>query len=208
MRIEIRGAKKRFGRLEVLKGVDLVAPEGRRVALVGPNGSGKSTLIRALLGLIECEGTVLLDGRPPYEARTELAQRLAYVPQIAPALGASPRELVDLVCLTRGLAPSVVAANAERLGLDLAAIERRPFRSLSGGMKQKLLLAIAFSTQASLLVLDEPTASLDEATRATFFAMCGELPCETTMILCSHRLEEVERLTHEAVTLKEGRSAA
>ena len=62
MQIDVRGAVKRFGKVEALRGIDLVVPAGRRVALVGPNGSGKSTLIRALLGLIDCEGVVLLDG--------------------------------------------------------------------------------------------------------------------------------------------------
>ena len=208
MHVEIRGARKRFGKLEVLKGIDLDIPRGERVALVGPNGSGKSTLIRALLGLIDCEGTILLDGHAPYEARIEVAKRLAYVPQVAPALGASPRELIELVCLTRGLTYAAVEKNAARLDLSLAEIERRPFRNLSGGMKQKVLLAIAFAAQPSLLVLDEPTASLDEATRQTFFAMCNELPADTTMILCSHRVEEVSLLTRKVVALKEGRSAA
>ena len=65
MRIELQGAKKRFGKLEALRGVDLTLETGARATLVGPNGSGKSTLIRALLGLIDCEGRVALDGRSP-----------------------------------------------------------------------------------------------------------------------------------------------
>ncbi len=88
MRIEIQGAKKKFGPLEALKDVSLVIPSGRRLALVGPNGTGKSTLIRALLGLIDCRGSVLLDGLSPFDDRVEVARRLAYVPQVAPALGA------------------------------------------------------------------------------------------------------------------------
>jgi ABC-type multidrug transport system ATPase subunit len=205
MRIEVQKATKRFGKLEVLRGVDLVVPRGRRVALVGPNGSGKSTLIRALLGLIDCEGSVSLDGRSPYDARIEVAKRLAYVPQIAPALGASVGELCALVCLTRGLDAADVAAIAARLNLDLEAVRKRPFRHLSGGMKQKVLLALAFAAKPELLVMDEPTASLDEATRQKFFALCRALPEETTVILCSHRLEEVALLTRHVVVMEEGR---
>jgi ABC-2 type transport system ATP-binding protein len=205
MKIEVRGARKRFGRVEVLRGVDLDIPPGRRVALVGPNGSGKSTLIRALLGLIDCEGTVLLDGRSPYEHRVETARRLAYVPQTPPALGASVSEILALVCLTRGLDLGALDGPARALDLQLGPIARRPFRNLSGGTKQKVLLAIAFAAAPSLLVMDEPTASLDEATRSGFFALCRGLPARTTMVLCSHRLDEVAVLADHVVTMAEGR---
>ena len=205
MRIELRGARKRFGKVEALRGIDLTIPGGRRVALVGPNGSGKSTLIRALLGLVDCEGEVRIDGPNPYESRVELARRLAYVPQVAPALGASVNELVALVCLTRGLERGDVERVAGRLALDLESVARRPFRNLSGGSKQKLLLAIAFAARPSLLVLDEPTASLDEDARKRFLELCGELPVSTTVILCSHRLEEVAHLTDHVLALHEGK---
>jgi len=205
MRIELRGARKRFGKVEALRGIDLSIPSGRRVALVGPNGSGKSTLIRALLGLVECEGEVRIDGPDAYESRVELARRLAYVPQVAPALGASVNELVHVVCLTRGLPRADVEAMATRLAIDLGSIGRRPFRALSGGTKQKLLLAIAFAARPSLLVMDEPTASLDEDARRRFLALCTELPPSTTLILCSHRLEEVSHLTDHVLALDEGR---
>lgn len=191
--------------MEALREVSLRFADGDRVALVGPNGSGKSTLLRALLGLIGCEGTMLLDGRPPFEDRIALMLRTAYVPQIAPQLGASVREWLDLIRLTRGLPQNSIIDEAARLNLQLAEILGRPFRHLSGGMKQKLLLAIAFAVRPSLLVLDEPTASLDEATRKSFFKLCQELPKETTMLLCSHRLEEIDSLTTHVVALAEGR---
>jgi ABC-2 type transport system ATP-binding protein len=205
VRIEVQQAKKRFGRIEVLKGVSFEVPQGRRLALVGPNGSGKSTLIRALLGLIECEGSVRLDGRSPFESRIETAKRLAYVPQVAPSLGASAREWVRLVCLTRGLGYDEVTRMTSRLNLDLSDIARRPFRNLSGGMKQKLLLALAFASRPELLVMDEPTASLDEVTRQRFFELCRELAPSTTVILCSHRWEEISLLTQHVLALEEGR---
>lgn len=205
MRIELRGARKRFGKVEALRGIDLTIPGGRRVALVGPNGSGKSTLIRALLGLVDCEGQVRIDGPNPYESRVELARRVAYVPQVAPALGASVNELVSLVCLTRGMERGEVRRMAGRLSLDLESIARQPFRNLSGGTKQKLLVAIAFAAHPSLLVMDEPTASLDEDARRRFLELCSELPLTTTVILCSHRLEEVSQLTDHVLALEEGR---
>lgn len=205
MRIEIRQATKRFGGVQALRGVDLVVPEGRRLALVGPNGSGKSTLVRALLGLIDVGGAVLLDGHSPYESRIEVARKLAYVPQVAPALGATVREVVDLVTLTRGLAVTEVEKVARSLDLSLESVARQPFRNLSGGMKQKLLLAIAFAARPQLLVMDEPTASLDARTRERFFGLCEELGSEVTLILCSHRVEELQKLAQHVVALEEGR---
>ena len=207
MRIEVKAAAKRYGKVEALRGVDLVIPPGRRLALVGPNGSGKSTLLRAMLGLIDCEGTVLLDGRSPYDDRVEVAKKLAYVPQVAPALGATVREVVDLVSLTRGLSAQAIEAVAGTLALDLGAVRARPFRNLSGGMKQKLLLAVAFASKPSLLVLDEPTASLDAVTRDRFFELCQALGPEVTVVLCSHRVEELRQLAQHVVALEDGRVA-
>lgn len=204
MRIELRGVRKRFGRAEALRGLDLTLPAGTRAALVGPNGSGKSTLIRSLLGLLSCEGEVLLDGRSPFADRLETARRLAYVPQIAPQLSATVGEVIRTVALTRGLEPTRIAAIARRLDLDVDTVAIRPFRNLSGGMKQKLLIAAAFAAEASLLVLDEPTASLDARARDRFFALCEEIPSESTMLLCSHRLEELQQLADHVIALEEG----
>lgn len=205
MRIELQGVRKRFGKSEALRGLDLILPAGTRAALIGPNGSGKSTLTRSLLGLLACEGKVLLDGHSPFENRLETARKLAYVPQIAPQLSATVDEVIATVGFTRGLEPARIAAVARRLDLDVEPIRTRPFRNLSGGMKQKLLIAAAFAAEASLLVLDEPTASLDARARERFFELCDEIPAETTVLLCSHRLEELRHLARHVIALDEGR---
>lgn len=205
MRVEIKGAIKRFGRVEALRGVDLLVPAGGRVALVGPNGSGKSTLIRTLLGLIDYEGTVLLDGRSPYDDRVEIAARLAYVPQVAPALSATVGEVVRLVTNTRDLDVAEVSRVASLFDLDLPRASAQVFRNLSGGMKQKLLLSIAFASRPRLMVLDEPTASLDVRAREQFFTLCSQLDPEVTLLLCSHRVEELRHLAARVVALEEGR---
>lgn len=207
MRVEARDVSKRFGRVCALRGVSFEIPAGRRVALVGPNGSGKSTLNRALLGLLRCGGEVLLDGMSPHRERSAVAQRLAYVPQVAPNLAVPVRELLRAVQDLRGLAPAEVAKVASRFDLDLATVARRPFRALSGGMRQKLLVSIALASRASLLVLDEPTGSLDARSREAFFGLFGQVTGETTLLLCSHRLEEVRALVDHVLLLEEGRIA-
>src|SRR5690606_37970169 len=84
---------------------------------------------------------------------------------------------------------------------------RRPFRSLSGGTKQKLLIALALAADASLLILDEPTASLDAGARERFFEQFAALPDTTTLVLCSHRLDEIRPLVAQILQLAEGRVA-
>jgi ABC-2 type transport system ATP-binding protein len=205
VRIETREVAKRFGRTEALRGVSFEAPAGTRLALIGPNGSGKSTLNRVLMGLLACGGSVLLDGRSPFRERVAVARRMAYVPQAMPHLGASVGEVVASVARVRGLSFADVEEVAGRFDLRLAEVARTPVRSLSGGTKQKLLLALAFAARASLLILDEPTGSLDSRSRERFFELVDALPAQTTVLLCSHRLEEVRPLVGSVLALDEGR---
>lgn len=207
MRIELENVAKRFERVVALDGVTGSIPAGARVALIGPNGSGKSTLIRIIMGLLAHDGRVTLDGQDSVRARAAIAPRLAYVPQIAPQTNAPVGEFVRAMCLVRGLDGARVTAIAARLELDLASVLRRPFRSLSGGTRQKVLLALALACSASLYILDEPTASLDAHARQGFFALYEELAADATLILCSHRLEELHRLVDHVILLADGRVA-
>jgi ABC-type multidrug transport system ATPase subunit len=204
VRVEARHVTRHFGKLVALSDVSFTLPEGRRMALVGPNGSGKSTLNRAVLGLLTCEGEILLDDRP-IARRPESARRIAYVPQIAPQLAAPVGELLRAVVRLRGIETDVLEKLCRELGLDVALLGRRPFRSLSGGMKQKLMIALALASHASLLVLDEPTGSLDASSRDRFFQLMERLDRRTSVMLCSHRLEEVRQIVDEVLLLEEGR---
>jgi len=205
MRIDLTDVRKRFGGVEALAGVSLEVASGDRVALVGPNGSGKSTLVRAVMGMVHCEGVVRLDGLDTFTHRTRLAARMAYVPQTAPQLGATVGEVVRAVASLRGLAPHEIGRVAEELALDVGEVRRRPVRALSGGMKQKLLIALALAAPVSLFVMDEPTASLDAHTRETFFRLFRDRADGATLLLSSHRLDEVQRLVDRVVALEEGR---
>ena len=205
MRVELLRVGKHFGDVTALRDVTLAIPSGARVALIGPNGSGKTTLTRAILGVIAHEGEVLLDGLSAFDARARLAGRLAYVPQVAPQMAATVAELVQVVASVRSADPAQIWARARDLDLVPAAIAARPFRSLSGGMKQKVLLALAFAARASLHVLDEPTASLDASARARFYQLYERHAEGATLLLCSHRLEEIRHLVDHVVALADGR---
>ncbi len=203
MRIDGKGVRKRFGRIEALRGIDFSIPSGGKVGLIGPNASGKSTLIRIMLGLLRFEGELLLDGEARHGA--EQAARIAYVPQIAPKFSASVGEVIRAITRVREIAPNDVFACGEEVGIDLRAVERQDFRNLSGGAKQKTLISLALASRASLYVLDEPTASLDTQSRRDLFHLLSERTKDATLVLCSHRLEEIRTLVDRVMVLEEGR---
>jgi ABC-2 type transport system ATP-binding protein len=200
--IELLGVEKRFGNVVALRSIDLNIPAGAKVALIGPNGSGKTTLIRVLLGLVGHRGSVKFDGAEVIPA--EFAARLGYVPQAAPQLAIHCGELVRTVSALRGIPEADIYQVATELDLPLAALAQRPFRALSGGSKQKLLIALALAPRPDLLILDEPTASLDSDSRSRFFAVHRDRCDGATLILCSHRLEEIRALVDHVVALDDG----
>lgn len=207
MHIQLKSVVKTYGRVKALDGANIDIAEGMKTALVGPNGSGKSTLIRVIMGLISCEGEVSLDGRSPYLRRSSTARETAYSPQSAPRTGATVGEIVKAVSAIRDIERETVVAAAFRLDFDLNAVSSKPVRELSGGMKQKLMLTLAFAAPARLLILDEPTASLDAESRGRFFEEFESITGSATVLLCSHRLEEVRRLVDRVIVLNAGRVA-
>jgi ABC-type multidrug transport system ATPase subunit len=122
-------------------------------------------------------------------------------------MAASVGEIVRAVSELRGTSAAAATEIAGELGLDLAAVRGRAVRGLSGGMRQKLLLALALATPADLLILDEPTASLDAAARGRFLARFAALDPRATVVLCSHRLDELRTLVDHVVALADGRIA-
>ncbi len=203
--ISIQNVSKTFGPVQALDAVSLELPPGSRVALVGTNGSGKTTLLRAMCGLLRVEGRITIFGADVSKEPELALKSLASMPQIAPPLDAPVAELVRAFCVLRNRETSVVAARAKRLGLDLETVARTRVRDLSGGMKQKLLAALALTAEAPVLVCDEPTANLDPAARRVFFEEVLARPSNSILVLCSHRVDEVKHLVERVVQLDEGR---
>jgi ABC-2 type transport system ATP-binding protein len=189
----------------VLAGIDLTLERGHRVALVGSNGAGKTTLIRCLLGEYLHEGRVLVDGLAPREHRAQVLSRMGFVPQLPPPLKMPVGQLVRFAATLCGAKPARIEAVAARLGLSVAGFRRQPFVKLSGGQKQKLLIAIALGRDADILVLDEPAANLDPAARRVFFEMLAERQDSAAMLISSHRLDEVAALVNRVIELDQGR---
>jgi ABC-type multidrug transport system ATPase subunit len=203
--IHVAQVTKRYGAVPALDGVSLEINGGARVGFVGANGSGKTTLLRCLLGLVRFEGKITVAGSDVSREPEEALRSVAYIPQIAPPIDAPVREVVQAYAALRGRTEAAVAGRARRLGLDLEAAKNKRFRDLSGGMKQKLLAAMALSTEAPVLVCDEPTANLDGEARAEFIKQLDERPPGSIVLLCSHRIEEVRVLVDRVVELSEGK---
>jgi len=203
--IDVCHVSKSFGPVRALDDACLRIQPGQRVGFVGANGSGKTTLLRAMLGLIRVEGHVLLGGID-VARQPELALRsVAYIPQVAPPIEAPVGEVVRAIASIRRIEEQSVASRARRLGLELASVSGTRFRDLSGGMRQKLLAALALATEAQVLVCDEPTANLDRGAREAFFDQVSARGKSAVTVLCSHRVEEIEQLVDRVVELDAGR---
>ncbi|HZN85315.1 MAG TPA: ATP-binding cassette domain-containing protein [Burkholderiales bacterium] len=200
--LELRGATVRFGPKVALNAVDLAVARGERIALVGANGSGKSTLLRALHGLVPLAGG---------ERRMAGAPRIAMVFQRPFMLRMTVRANVELGLMLQRV------PRAERRERAMHALERvglaseagRIGRVLSGGQQQRAALARAWALRPEVLLLDEPTASLDPSAKREVETLVGEFAAQgITVLISSHNLGQVKRLASRVVYLEHGRLLA
>ena len=204
--IETRGLRKTFGTTVALDSLDLTVEEGEVHGFLGPNGAGKSTTIRVLLGLLRADGgsaTVL--GADPWADAAQLHRRIAYVPgDVALWPNLTGGEVIDLISRLRGgLNERRRADLLQRLDLD----PTMKCRAYSKGNRQKVALVAALSSDAPLLLLDEPTAGLDPLMDQVFRATLRELRAEgRTVLLSSHILSEVENLSDHVTIIRAGRA--
>jgi ABC-2 type transport system ATP-binding protein len=203
--IQLRDIRKRLGKHAVLQGIDLEIDPGQRIALVGSNGAGKTTLIRCLLGEYDYRGEILVDRKNPRTARTEVLGRVGFVPQLPPPLKMPVAQLIRYVAKLCNTDKGTIIEVAARLGFDVDRHRGQAFVRLSGGQKQKLLIATALGRAADILILDEPAANLDPDARRVFFELLAERQDHAVMLISSHRLDEVATLVNRVVELDQGK---
>lgn len=203
--IQFHNVTKAFRKAKVLDGINLGITAGERIALIGSNGAGKTSLIRCLLGEYVHDGKVTINGLEPRSNRTTVLGSIGFVPQLPPPLKMPVGQLINFSASLCNTAPENIHNIANRLGLDVQSILSRQFIRLSGGMKQKLLIAIALGRNAKILVMDEPTANLDPEARKTFFDLLAERLDNSTMIISSHRLDEISALVNRVIEMDTGK---
>lgn len=192
--ITVRHLSVHYRTVAALKDINLTVQPGRLVGIFGPNGAGKSTLVKAMLGLIPAQGTVLYGDR----ALADQRERLAYVPQRSQIDWSYPATVWDVVLMGRvqktgwfsrfsATSRRTALAALERLGME--QYRDRPIGQLSGGQQQRVFLARALAQEAEAFFLDEPFVGVDQKTEEVIFELFRELTSAGKLVMVvSHDL--------------------
>jgi ABC-2 type transport system ATP-binding protein len=209
--VEVRDVARSFGQVRALDGIDLTVPQGEFFGLLGPNGAGKTTLISIIAGLTRADrGTVRVLGHDVVADFRSARRSLGVVPQelvFDPFF--SVRETLEFQAGYFGLRRQGAWIDEILHHLDLTSKANANMRSLSGGMKRRVLVGQALVHKPPVIVLDEPTAGVDVELRQSLWQFIRKLNRDGhTIILTTHYLEEAEMLCSRIAMLKAGRVVA
>jgi Cu-processing system ATP-binding protein len=203
--ITIRNLKKKFGRMEVLKGIDLQLGAGSCISLIGPNASGKTTLLKTILGIVKPDSGELLVGNENALEGYRYREQIGYMPQIA----RYPDNMTvgQVIDLLKSLRAPVAGYDEELIATyKLNEIYDKPLRALSGGTRQKVSACVAFLFKTPILILDEPTAGLDPLSAELLKEKIRkEAASDKLIIVTSHILSDLEDISTHVVYLHEGK---
>jgi iron complex transport system ATP-binding protein len=213
VRITIKGLTFGYNGSRILDGLDLVVGDSQVLGLVGPNGSGKTTLIKCMDRILKPRGSILLDDRELESmSRTEMAKCLGYVPQSSSTPMATT--VFDTVLMGRRphmswqVSPSDIGKVAEMIELlHLEGMAMKDFSELSGGQKQKVLIARALCQEPEVLLLDEPTSNLDMKHQLEVMETISSLVEKKRLsaVMALHDLNLAARFVDKLAILKSGR---
>jgi Cu-processing system ATP-binding protein len=205
--ISIQNLQKSYGRLNVLKGIDLEIGDSAVTAVLGPNGAGKTTLIKAILGLVKPDGGTITVNGTRLNGNSDYRRDIGYMPQTARyPENLTVKEIIGMVKDIRG---NDTATDEELIGsFRLESEIGKKFKTLSGGNRQKVSAVVAFLFSPGIIFLDEPTAGLDPVSSSMLKdKIMAEREKGKTVILTSHILSEVQELADRVVYILEGRIA-
>jgi ABC-2 type transport system ATP-binding protein len=207
--VAVRGLTKRYGDIVALDRLDLDVPAGSIFGFLGPNGAGKTTTLRLLTGLARpTAGTATVDGIDATMGGRELARRIGSLDQDPRFYSwLTGRELLTLVGRCYGMDARQLRGRVDEvLGLiGLAEVADRRIGGYSGGMRQRLGVGQAVLSRPAVLFLDEPVSALDPAGRRDVLELIGGLRGETTVVMSTHILSDVERICDRVGILDHGR---
>lgn len=201
--ISAKGVTKYYGQFPALMDVTFDVERGESIAFWGPNGAGKTTIMRCLLGLAKYQGSIEINGKDPVREGQRVRASIGYVPQDLPVQSLTVGEMMTYFAKLKRADPKIAVNRLAELGIETQV--NKDVRALSGGMKQRLALALALIGEPSILLLDEPTASLDAKGRADLLHLLHTLQQEgMTLIFSSHRPEDVLALADRILLLEGG----
>src|ERR1035437_2318411 len=209
--VEVKNIEKSFGKLTVLKGVNVHIPRGKVVAVLGPNGSGKTTLIKCILGLVLPDKSDIFIGGENIKNNWKYRNNIGYLPQIA----RFPENLTvsELFRMMQDLRknqknennPETICAELVSL-FQVQSFLHKPLRSLSGGTRQKVNVILSLMFNSNLYIFDEPKVGLDPISCVRFKEnILMEKDKGKTILLTTHILSEVEEMADEIIFLLEGK---
>lgn len=202
--VQLNNVTKRFGVEKALDGVSLEVPPGVVFALLGENGAGKTTAIRILLGLLEADaGSAQVLGLDSQRQGLEIRRRVGYVAE-RPSLY-DWMTVAEIGWFAAGFYPDGFYTRYRELAAGFSLPEGKRLKTLSKGMRAKVVLALAMAHDPDLLVLDEPTSGLDALVRREFLeSMVDRAATGKTVFLSSHQIVEVERVADVVAILRKG----
>lgn len=205
--LRITGLKKRFGDKEVIKGLDLVVPQGSIFGFIGKNGAGKTTTMKMVLGLLDAdEGEIYVNGEKVVYGETLTNRHIGYLPDVPEYYSfMTPTEYLHFCGEITGMAKEDIAIRTQEL-LELVGLgdEKHRIKGFSRGMKQRLGIAQALLNRPKLLICDEPTSALDPVGRKEILDILLAVRQQTTVLFSTHILSDVERICTDVAFLHDG----
>ena len=204
--IEVKNLTKKFSSHISLDNVNIEFKKNEYIALMGPNGAGKTTLIRSILGYYHPNsGEVLINGLNPIKDRIKVLEHISFVPQLPPPIKLSLNELMQYIQASSNVNKELIMHYANEMKLDIAANLNKSFFKLSGGMKQKMLIAISLAKKSNIIIYDEPTANLDPKARDDFYRLIEQKEDEKVLLFVTHRLDEIKDIVNRQVYMDLGK---
>jgi len=204
--IEIDNLTKKFGKTVSLDAVSTTFSKGDAIALMGANGAGKTTLIRLIMGYYHpTSGQVRINGLDPIKKRVDILHSVSFVPQLPPPIKLSLSELISYICKSSDVNKELIYHYASQMKLDIKPNLNKSFFKLSGGMKQKFLIAVSLAKESEIMIYDEPTANLDPKARDDFYRLIKEKEENKLSLFVTHRLEEVDGIVNREIYMDLGK---
>lgn len=204
--IEVKNLTKKFSSHISLDNVNIGFKKNEYIALMGPNGAGKTTLIRSILGYYHPNnGEVLINGLNPIKDRIKVLEHISFVPQLPPPIKLSLNELMQYIQASSNVNKELIMHYANEMKLDITANLNKSFFKLSGGMKQKMLIAISLAKKSNIIIYDEPTANLDPKARDDFYRLLEQNEEDKVLLFVTHRLDEIKDIVNRQVYMDLGK---